>query len=74
MKTELEALDTIAYLIYVEASIKEQTRWLKKAIEEGLVDDYYADEEEECVCITTDMSGKCTHCLSTPEERGEQDE
>jgi len=29
------------------------------------------DEDDEMCenCITTDMSGKCTHCLSTPEER-----
>lgn len=26
--------------------------------------------EIDCECITTDMSGKCTHCLRTPEERG----
>ena len=24
----------------------------------------------DCECITTDMSGKCTHCLRTPEDRG----
>ena len=28
------------------------------------------DEDWMCEnCITTDMSGKCTHCLSTPEDR-----
>lgn len=26
--------------------------------------------EVGCECITTDMSGKCTHCLRTPEDRG----
>jgi len=26
--------------------------------------------EIDCECITTDMSGKCTHCLRTPEDRG----
>ena len=25
--------------------------------------------DPDCECITTDMSGRCTHCLSTPEDR-----
>ena len=29
--------------------------------------------EDECECITTDMSGRCTHCLSTPAERAERE-
>ena len=27
------------------------------------------DEEDECECITTDMSGNCLHCLRTPAEQ-----
>lgn len=27
------------------------------------------EDDDDCECITTDMSGKCTHCLSTPESR-----
>ena len=30
------------------------------------------EEEDPCECITTDMSGKCTHCLSTPEDRAKE--
>ena len=37
MRTELEALDTIATLIYYQASIEEQDNWLKEAIELGFV-------------------------------------
>ena len=37
MRTPQQALDEIAYLIQVQASIKEQDRWLKRAIEAGLV-------------------------------------
>tara|TARA_R100000951_G_C2592919_1_gene165635 strand:+ start:642 stop:782 length:141 start_codon:yes stop_codon:yes gene_type:complete len=32
-----QALNEIAYLIQVQASIKEQDRWLQRVIEEGLV-------------------------------------
>ena len=38
MRTPQQALDEIAYLIQVQASIKEQDRWLRRAIEAGLVD------------------------------------
>ena len=26
-------------------------------------------EDDDCDCITTDMSGKCTHCLRTKGEK-----
>jgi hypothetical protein len=31
------------------------------------------EDEPDCDCITTDMSGKCTHCLRTPEEQAKRD-
>jgi hypothetical protein len=43
MRTELEALDTIAALIYYQASLKEQDNWLKEAIELGFVGPFGED-------------------------------
>lgn len=37
MRTPQQALDEIAHLIHVQASCKEQDRWLKAAIELGYV-------------------------------------
>jgi len=31
------------------------------------------EDDDDCDCITTDMSGKCTHCLRTPEEQAKRD-
>ena len=31
------------------------------------------EDDDDCECITTDMSGKCTHCLRTPEEQAKRD-
>lgn len=45
MRSELEALDTIAALIYYQASLKEQDNWLKQAIALGYVGPF-GDEEE----------------------------
>jgi len=44
MRTPLEALDEIAFLIHIQASCKEQDRWLRRAIEAGHVGPF---EEEE---------------------------
>tara|TARA_R100001509_G_scaffold147192_2_gene104474 strand:- start:463 stop:591 length:129 start_codon:yes stop_codon:yes gene_type:complete len=38
MRTPQQALDEIAYLIQVQASIKEQDKWLQRAIEAGFVE------------------------------------
>tara|TARA_R110002012_G_scaffold237629_2_gene411350 strand:+ start:306 stop:461 length:156 start_codon:yes stop_codon:yes gene_type:complete len=40
MRTPQQALDQIAYLIYIQASPEEQDRWLKKAIEAGHVENF----------------------------------
>ena len=40
MRTPQETLDEIAYLLYVQATIKELDRWLKRAVEAGLVENY----------------------------------
>lgn len=31
------------------------------------------EDDDDCECITTDMSGNCTHCLRTPEEQAKRD-
>tara|TARA_Y100000004_G_scaffold178827_1_gene221771 strand:+ start:341 stop:514 length:174 start_codon:yes stop_codon:yes gene_type:complete len=38
MRTPQQALDEIAYLLYVQAPIKELDRWLKRAVEAGHVE------------------------------------
>tara|TARA_R100001163_G_scaffold37013_1_gene28296 strand:- start:87 stop:239 length:153 start_codon:yes stop_codon:yes gene_type:complete len=44
MRTPQQALDEIAYLIYIQASAKEQDKWLKRAIMCGHVENHWEEE------------------------------